>query len=940
MTWLTAIPPLPRYEGIYVTTQEITVVTGQRACRDCGSRNQAYNEYCHRCGAPLGNVPEIVHDPSAAAQSRATWRVYGVETELVGRSRELEKLVDTFRNVVDEERVATVLLVGEEGVGKSRLVDEFSQRVHTEFGDALLVSGAWAEGSPRPYAIIDRILRNRYYIPSSLSEDEARDRLLEAIKAIVKTSGAIEIAHRIGALIELPFPDSPFSKHESAQESTEAAWRALANLVRIDASQNPMVLVLEDLQFATPEALELIPFMAQSLTGAPLLCLVTTTPEFAATRNKFFEPISNFHKIPLKELADSEIRSLVSQVLCRAPEIPELVFERICSNSKGNPLIAEEILRILMAEGAVDTSDSDWIIHADRVADTNLPIGLSDIVEAGLQRLTDEERRLLEWAAVVGETFWAGSLFVVNNGTLDVGHDEFLWSPEERPEDNIFKVLETACGKDIILRHEDSLFADETEYSFKHVATRRLLLESLAPSESARLNGLVATWYEVNREKGIRGLDANVAEHHERAGRRQRAAEAYLRAAGTARTSHFNKRAVGLLLKALDLLSDDRLLQRVGALHDVGSLYDLMAEYRKAVPYLEEMARWSWRIGSPSKGGAAHNKLGRVYRDLGELDRALEHFDLSIHLFRRANDHVGVASSLDDIGKVHWLKGNYRAAEEHYTEGLAHRRELGEPRSLALSLNNMGSLSLVQGKFREALRHFRESLSLRREIGDQRGEGHSLNNLGVILAERGDLDAAVRVWSEALAVAQEIGDRALEGMLQSNQSEIERQRGNLDKSERLLKAATEICEECAHRHLQFEVSKNSGLLEMQRQDAKKALSHIEAALSVSREVSSPVMEGIALTALARVHASTLVGTDDDDGNVNQAEQAFNKAIEILTEVGNDAELGRASLAYGLFLLEQGLLVQAKKRLDAAMEIFKRLGMKRLIEETETYLAQL
>ena len=221
-----------------------------------------------------------------------------------------------------------------------------------------------------------------------------------------------------------------------------------------------------------------------------------------------------------------------------------------------------------------------------------------------------------------------------------------------------------------------------------------------------------------------------------------------------------------------------------------------------------------------------------------------------------------------------------------------------------------------------------------------RGVGHSLNNLGVIVAERGDLEGATRLWDEALDVAREIGDRALEGMLLSNNSEIERYRGNFELSEKHLDAAAEIVEECTHRQLLFEVLRNRGLLELQRQNGKEALQAIERAKALAAELASPVLEGIALRSLGEVHGNKVAGTDEDSSHLTLAEKAFRTALEILTEVGNDAEIARTCLSYGLFLLEQGLMVQAKKRLDEAREIFSRLGMKRLLEQTDHYLSEL
>jgi tetratricopeptide (TPR) repeat protein len=296
-------------------------------------------------------------------------------------------------------------------------------------------------------------------------------------------------------------------------------------------------------------------------------------------------------------------------------------------------------------------------------------------------------------------------------------------------------------------------------------------------------------------------------------------------------------------------------------------------------------------------------------------------------LFRRANDRPGLASTLDDIGRVHYTKGHYRAALEHFTEALEIRQELGDKRSVALSLSNMGKLLFDRGDFDEALQHFHDSLALRREIGDRRGIADSMNSLGVLLAERGDYDDALKVWSESSEVAKMIGDRLLEGVLLNNMGETALRAGRLDDAQGYLSGAAAICDECAERRLLFEVTRNLGQLALKRHDSVSALEHMERALELAQSLKSPVIEGIAWRGIGEVHAHSLVSTTGNEPGVDTAERAFRRSIEVLQEVGHDAELGRAMLSYGSFLLEQGLLVQAKRRLTSAHGIFGRLGMK-------------
>ena len=174
-------------------SQDITVVTGRLACGSCGHYNRSGNEYCHHCGAPLGiGEGEATQEPTTVYERRALWQVHGVETALVGRREELAALEQCFKQVVDSGEMTVVLISGQEGIGKTRLVHELAQKVHASFTDALMVSSSWREGANRAYGIIDRLLRNRFYIPDSLPDRAVRQRLREGIAALMKSGAAQE----------------------------------------------------------------------------------------------------------------------------------------------------------------------------------------------------------------------------------------------------------------------------------------------------------------------------------------------------------------------------------------------------------------------------------------------------------------------------------------------------------------------------------------------------------------------------------------------------------------------------------------------------------------------------------------------------------------------------------------------------------------------------
>jgi hypothetical protein len=349
----------------------------------------------------MGSVTEPRSDATPIDRSLDSWRVHGAETHMVGRQAELDKMLDLFKAVVGEGRLRAAILVGPPGIGKSRLIDEFSRIINTRFGNALLVSGDWRDDSEGAYAIMGRVLRNRFYIPERLPEEDARQRLLEGIRGLVKNPIALEIAHRIGRLIDLPYPNSPFGQSDTPEAMREACWRALAKLVRTDAQANPLVVVLEDMHLAGAESLSLIPFLARALADVPIMCVISATNEVDVKHPQVLAQLPDIERIDLAPLADDEVRQVVHKIL------PGQRSARRIGRSGDYQAAwipgAEEILRILIAEGAIDTNESDWRIYQAHCR--QLPGNLSDVLQAGMVR---RRRRNATSSAGRGggRTFW------------------------------------------------------------------------------------------------------------------------------------------------------------------------------------------------------------------------------------------------------------------------------------------------------------------------------------------------------------------------------------------------------------------------------------------------------------------------------------------------------------------------------------------------------
>ena len=342
-----------------------------------------------------------------------------------------------------------------------------------------------------------------------------------------------------------------------------------------------------------------------------------------------------------------------------------------------------------------------------------------------------------------------------------------------------------------MLQLPDSTFPGSDEYIFKHNREREAIARRTTASALKRFHRGIAEW--LDHQEAVRTSDEYVAMLPEP---REKGGDPLLlpgsptsRPATSPRRRYANAKASEYYQRGLDLLGDSSAGRRIDALHDFGDVLQILGRIDEALAAFREMLKLAYRLDLKSKGGAAHNRIGRLYREIGSLDDAGRHLSTAMQLFSATGDERGVASSIDDLGKLHWLKGEYEQALASFRDALARRRRLADRRSIALSLNNMGLVLQDSGEFKGALEAFDQALAIRREIGDLVGVATSLNALGSIAQDQREFERALGYFQAALEVAKQIGDRNRIALVLTNVGEVHYRAGKPAEGHRRAEAS-------------------------------------------------------------------------------------------------------------------------------------------------------
>jgi tetratricopeptide (TPR) repeat protein len=330
-----------------------------------------------------------------------------------------------------------------------------------------------------------------------------------------------------------------------------------------------------------------------------------------------------------------------------------------------------------------------------------------------------------------------------------------------------------------------------------------------------------------------------------------------------------------------------------GHLGNLGRAYSALGDVPRAIEHYEQALAISREIGDRRGEGTWLGNLGSAYNDLGEGGRAIEHYEQALAVAREIGDRRGEGARLGNVGLAYSDLGEVGQAIEHYEQALAIAREIGDRRAEGADLGNLGKAYHLLGDVPQAIEHYRQALAISREIGDRRGEGADLGNLGSAYSDLGEVVRAIEHYEQALAIAREIGDRRGEGADLGNLGKAYYLLGDVRRAIEHYEQALAVAREIGDRRNEGSWLGNLGLAYSALGDVGRAIEHYEQALAIAREVGDRRGEGTWLGNLGSAYS--------DLGDARRAIEYHEQLLAIAREIGDrraeGADLGNLGLAY-------------------------------------------
>ena len=711
--------------------------------------------------------------------------IEGVETRMVGRTDELAILRHAFQEATAGQGVRAVTVLGAPGMGKSRLLYEFTQWVELEPREVWLFrTRATREMAQRPYSLLRMLLAVRFDVQAPDGPAEVCAKLERGVADLMATGEPEAVGETVRFLSELmgaaaQEPSRGPSTRSEGRQFRERVTRTMGSLLRHACNRHPVLMELADLHWADEPSLDVLNDLLARNADLPLLLVALARPELLERRPAWDEAWPGRQRIDLAPLTRQECGALVDEILQKVEEVPSELRKLVVDRAEGNPYYVEELLKVLLEEEVVLKGEQRWRIDLSRLRGLDVPATLTGLMQVRLDMLQPDERIVLQRASVVGRHFWEGAV-------------QALEEADGITADAI-TALRAVASKGLIHERETSVFEGTREFLFASNMFRDVVAGSIPSRQKRGYHAGVARWLETAAGARFAEFASVAAEHFDLAGVPGEASRCYALAGDQAVHVSAYGDAAGFWKRALELSPEgpDGAPQRARLELRLGEALWHLGGHAEARLHFEGALAGSVTEANRPLQARALFGLAQVALSLGEVESAQRRFEQSLEA-AEVEDRASQGQALLGLGEVAWRRGDYGDALGHLEASLMLAREAGDQAQELAVLSRLGSLSHSSGDFQEARRRLEECRAVSIELGSRDRLAEALNGLGEVLRHQGDVDGAAALFEEALALARATGlhGEGLQALL--NLGFVRVERGAYMEAEDLLREALRL----------------------------------------------------------------------------------------------------------------------------------------------------
>lgn len=890
---------------------------------------------------------------SAKDLSQTQRGLSGMEAPVIGREDEIQALLQFYQRIQDHQG-GIVVVAGDAGLGKSRLIREFRKQVDTAQDDKTKSLWLFGRGLSYRQSFTNRLFVDilKTYLDLPENSDESLTKLrLEAMGEEMFGSRKNEVIPYLATLLGIKL-DEESATHlpvdpEFLQQRT---FLAMGEWVEALVKKRPLVMVFEDLHWADPSSVKLIQYLLTLTVFNPVLMICVTRPE----RDTAFWEIKtqssqhyakNYKELVLWPLTDEESRQVIKHLL-KLEQIPKGLENLLLSRASGNPLFLEELLRSLIEEDVIQpTEDGRWKITR-AVTEIDIPNTLQGVLTARIDRLEDSVKRVLQVAAVVGRVF-----------------PRFVLAPIVGNPDVLEKALAQLEVADLIEVHAHDT---QPEYRFKHVLTHETAYNSMLSQQRKVIHKQIGDhmsrlYWQLGEEYA-----AIVADHYYKSETWPRALRYLQRAAEAAIQSFANYQAVEFYNQALEvaqILGTEADQEAVLAIYEGrAKILTSLGDPQQAAADFEAMRAKAEALKDDLALMRSLNGIGSLHASHYDFSQAVDFFTEALQVARRIGDERGIADTLSQLGNFYYNMGKLELGVKNYQEARELSQKLGDESRSVEAEDGLAKIMLEQGEISASLERYRQIVNIRRRLGYRTGLMNSLASMLMAQTFTADYHGAQETAEEVLDLHHKSGDFYRVPFIKYYQAFGQLFQGEWDKAVENLKEGLRLAHQQKQKSLQALGLAWLGYYYLTLGLDEEGLRQARESMQLAQELGSPlyVMRAQAILGTAYRHLDQLEEAVRELESVHAVAQGMEfvpDEVMILyqlvraymdTHAWDKAEesLGRLSaLAQASDMKEfmaraqwlQSLLDIHYKRYDAALEVL--IAASDLAEQIDSRLSQ-
>jgi class 3 adenylate cyclase/tetratricopeptide (TPR) repeat protein len=800
-----------------------------------------------------------------------TSRPSRVSTPMIGRDDEAALLLSLYETVVTEREPHLVTVIGQAGVGKSRLLRELGTRVgELQPQPAVRLGSCPPYGSGLAYWALGEVIRGTFEIVDTDEGPIAWRKLHRGIEALLQQADTEESPDRLALVVGRALGIDPPDDAEVEQieggnpeQMRDLLFSGVRSLVEAASRVQPLVFAVEDIHWADEGMLDLIEYLARWI-GGPCLLLCLARDELLERRPNWGSEAVGSTRVTLTPLPQEKARKLVAALMpTGAGGTAGQLVDRVAERSGGNPLFAEEIVNRIREEGGGDGETLPETVHS--------------VLAARLDALPRGERRVLQHAAVVGPTFWEGSLAT-------------LASSEGIDLSGAVAALQE---RDLVVPGAGSRLAGEREYAFKHALIRDVAYSTLPKALRARKHAEVAAFIADRAADRSEAMVGMVADHYARA--------ASLGAAADLEPGE---------LELIDRAALETLESAGDAAAALYSNQEALGRYQTALTLERALA-------DEARARIAE-KLGDVALRLGRTEEAVAAWEECLTHHRGAEDLARVGDLHRKIGAGLWQKGDREGSIEHYQRGIDLLKDGAPCLELVRLYEEAASLYMHTGDNMLAIYASEKALRLAERLGEAAAASRAHGIFGRVFGRIGDSERARENLERSVELARETDPSEAIRALQALGYHLEVSEGNHEGAATAYGEALEVAQQTGDLPSHVELHAALAQLAVRRDDWETVERETETAAGLAEREG---LEGkLCLVHLLRGAIERRAG--DLDGAVRELEHAF----ELAERVGRSEVAFQALLWLGSAQTDRGERERADATLAQALELSERAGL--------------